>query len=203
MLMEIKLSGHVVQSYEHKDCTNEHGYGIFDHEARYYVKDNGVAHVLSTERISQNYSTSPDFNYSRYDRTVFGGAKIVDWDLSTNTIKYPYNLFNFLDPFLNAYYEGADFGTYDEYCNAGNESVTAVDWMHMNSVSISDYDGSYIVSIHALDTIISLYADGSGVQWILSSSMKHLSTLEWKDDRGYFKEQVSGDLDADPGAGPN
>ena len=74
-----------MNSYTHQTCTSPLNFGLFDHEARYYK-----GQMISTERISQNYSTASDFDDGDYyGYELFAGAKIAVWDFTANTVSYP------------------------------------------------------------------------------------------------------------------
>lgn len=85
-------------------------------------------------------------------------------------------MFDYLDPFRQKMFQTlADWDSYNESCaDDGNPSIPSkrrvLDWMHMNSVSISENgEDDFIVSLHNLNTIMSFKIDGSGLNWVLSA----------------------------------
>ena len=82
--------GDLKQTYTHQKCTKEQNYGLLDHEVRYHLNAAGESRIITTQRISQDYTNSTDYlEHSHWyggNKTIFGGAKIVEWNVDNNTI---------------------------------------------------------------------------------------------------------------------
>lgn len=95
-------------------------------------------------------------------------------------------MFDFVSPFLDVY--PGTVSTFEAICT-DRDWDSVMDYTHINSVSISEYDGNLIVSSHTLGTIFSLYRNGSGLQWVISSTMKHLSDFKFRSSDADFDAQ--------------
>lgn len=195
--IEIDIKGSIIQNYTREECYNLRGFGLFDHEMRVHTfntADDGIAgeRVISTLRTAENFIDTDSYNASMYDGVgYFGGEKIVLWQPVSNEVTYMYNLFDYLNPYRDISTGGTGYSAY-EHMTAHCTKKTykpIMDYMHMNSVSVSEYEASFIVSLHSLDTIMSLYTNGTGLLWILSSSLKEKSTFLLKNSKAQFAGQ--------------
>lgn len=109
------------------------------------------------------------------------GDLVISWNPKTGEVKELYSLFDYLP----ATGIGAAQNVFPQDCNGTKPMV--LDWSHANSISVSDYDGSYIVSARALSTICSFkpLPDLGGVNWCISGENPDVSdfTFESEDDK--------------------
>lgn len=195
--MEVDIKGTMINNYTREECESLHTFGLLDHEMRVHSFDSNIdpysgEYVISTLRTAENFKNSPSYNASMYGGVeYFGGERIVLWKPSSGEVEYMYNMFDYLNPYRDVSSAGSGDGAYGSmkaYCTK-RDYTDIVDYMHMNSVSISEYDNSFIVSFHSLSTIMSLTTNGTGVMWILSSGFAHLSTFKMKTTKTEFSGQ--------------
>lgn len=119
--------------------------------------------VLSIQHELVNVSgTTSDYTLAQ---------KLVTWNHATNKMEDLFNILDVLDPVTQSVWEDPlfpgyfgctqDDGVFDYYSMS--------DFTHCNSAA-TGIDGNYILSSRATSTIYSIYADGRGLQWTISSS---------------------------------
>lgn len=118
------------------------------------------------------------------------GDVVVSYDVATNSISEVVNLWDHFDPVTERGYLSNN-GTANpnlETCNG--TTANAYDWSHLNSVAVSKYDQSLIVSIRHLSTVCSFEAPPkSGLRWCVSSELPGRSNFNWIDDDDKFYDQ--------------
>lgn len=189
-LLEVSLEGQVMQNHTRDGCVTMETYGVLDHETRFHVDDMGNLIVFSTLKTVQDFSGTTEYNNGLYNASYFSGGEVITWDLQTAEISHFDNLFDEITPFRDIYTEreGASYHTFDAICRTAEYSLV-IDYMHMNSVQVSRYDGSLIISLHSLSTVVSLNYPEGGVNWIISCSMAHLSSFAFESDNAMFSHQ--------------
>ena len=119
-----------------------------------------------------------DDDDTSYHCNMFVGATISMWHRQENKVETLYNLFEWIMPSKYAPGVASNIAVWndqsDMYCagdlttNSGSDA-SWLDYHHVSSVSTGP-DGDFIVSLRNLDTIIALYANGTGPMWVLSSA---------------------------------
>lgn len=149
---------------------------IVTHEARLNSSQSGVYSVQETWG-----------EYSELDLPQVGD-NVVSWDFQSGELTVLIDLFDFFDPVTERGY--LSNSTYRASCNS-NESQWTNDWSHLNSVSVSAFDGSLIVSIRHLSTICSFQAPPllAGIKWCISSELPHRSNYTFDEGATKFYDQ--------------
>ena len=154
-------------------------YNQISHECR---ADGSSGEVLTTMYDVRHFAdvwagtiSATGVSWAQYDSVV--GQSIVRWDPVANKIDVVYDMFDFASPDVDIF-ESAAWTSTDLACS-GPDTVEALDYHHVSSVSVSATTGDYIVASRNLDTVWCLARDGSGAVWTLSSSMP------WRSDYAF------------------
>jgi hypothetical protein len=115
------------------------------------------------------------------------GNTLFSWEPESGNVNELYNLFDYFAPTDT----GVCQGMIGQMCNGKMEQ--AVDWSHANSMSVSGYDGSYIVSIRALSTVCSFkpLPDLGGINWCISTEVPQMSNFTFESEDDMFSGQHS------------
>ena len=130
---------------------------------------------------------SPDTPVARSRADVWAGTEIVAWDRATGAVEPLYDMFDFADPRDIMF----PFAWNTVLLNCGGDvdkadALSAVEFHHISSVSVSEATGDYIVASRELSTVWSLFRDGSGARWTLSTVGPIVSDFTFADDRDKF-----------------
>lgn len=123
----------------------------------------------------------------KYD--TFANTVLVAWDRSRGELRPLYDLTDFAPVTQAHLFETTAWNTVHMNC-AGDSSRTAVEFHHVSSVSVGS-DDNYVVASRNLDTIWSLWRDGSGLQWVLSSHDEIGSDFAFERDLDKFYQPHS------------
>lgn len=113
---------------------------------------------------------------------------MVSWDFENGDLAVLYDLFDYFDPVTERGY--LSNSVFRASCNSSESQVTD-DWSHMNSVSVSAFDGSLIVSIRHLSTVCSFQAPPllAGINWCISSELPQRSNYTFDKSATKFYDQ--------------
>eukprot|EP00613_Pedinella_sp_CCMP2098_P014240 CAMPEP_0171752948 /NCGR_PEP_ID=MMETSP0991-20121206/42936_1 /TAXON_ID=483369 /ORGANISM="non described non described, Strain CCMP2098" /LENGTH=535 /DNA_ID=CAMNT_0012354461 /DNA_START=242 /DNA_END=1849 /DNA_ORIENTATION=+ len=152
--------------------------GILTHEGRL----NGDKTKLLTVR--QTWLEVPGLALPQIGNTV------AEWDFEGGgSWRDLYDLSEFFDPSSERGFLSRS--TYAASCN-GTTLPRVQDWTHANSVSVSAFDGSLIVSVRQLSTVCSFLPEppaegsGGGLQWCVSSEFPDRSNFTFVDEADMF-----------------
>ena len=190
MLYRVAATGATVAEYDNVCAHSDANFNMFTHECRaevYERTDAATGAAFATTRaLSLAYSVRSDFgNWSSLAAlsknlgqewrdaegadaaVVYVADKLVAWDDGARTLETIYDLFDVLDPVRDAYRSEAYAWT-TTACRAADGKQRAVEWFHASSAA-RGADANYLVTSRNLDAVVSLAADGSGVQWVLAA----------------------------------
>jgi hypothetical protein len=137
------------------------------------------------------------------------GNQVVEWDFSnTGDLRVLYDISEFFNASTERGYGST--GTFTSTCN-GTTAEVVDDWTHMNSVSVSAFDGSLIVNVRSFSTVCSfLYPEpspppppltkgggpssssssrSSGLQWCVSSELPDRSNFTFLNESDLFFQE--------------
>lgn len=187
-LRKISKDGTTLASFKREECTAAlDSWGALDHEVR-WQSETEVFTVL------KQISSFKDNKYSKYLHSDtyykhFGGAHIARWNPESpeESPEILFDAFEVLSPLVNVYNDSSAYSTFTAECE-DRQYTDVLDWMHGNSVSVSDYDGSLILSLHNLNTVLSISPAGE-VKWRLSSVLDDFSDFKFETEDSKFYSQ--------------
>ena len=200
-------SGEILEvlPYDNADCPAR----IITHEARLEENGNfaytlqttwgefeGLEHPQLGNQISTwTFSADEDrlVRGAGLSRTFESGPRRPERSTAEDSsVQVLYDLFDYFDPVTERGMlsdEGQDDGGFPMECN-GNQTI-ANDWSHANSVSVSSFDNSLIVSIRQFSTVCSFKPPPllGGINWCVSSELPDRSDFKWENATDQFFNQ--------------
>jgi hypothetical protein len=187
-LTQISPSGDIQLQYFQACTGSPENYNILSHELRIDAgSPDGSA--LTTANIVAEYPDvtlhSPGTQHWDDDTSTtadhFLGASISRWHRKENKLELVYNLFEWIMPTVYAPTTSAWNDQSYIYCAGDTDKnpsseASWMDYHHVSSITTGP-DDNLVVSFRNLNTIVSLYANGSGPMWVVSSSFSK-DTLE-------------------------
>lgn len=191
-LLQVDIDGNVVSSYSREECEAElSSWGVLDHEVR--AQDStAIFSILTTAHRVYNTSYDRQFRHSEDAPAtmvnIFAGAEVVRWTLGNDQPEVQFSLWDTLSPTTDVFNSTEAYSIFEAVC-ADKSYPTVLDWMHGNSVSISDYDGNLIVSLRNLNTVVSVESSSGELSWRISSSISAFSDFKFDDEASKFYSQ--------------
>ena len=190
-LKEIAADGTLRRQYIQGCAGSPLNYNVLSHEMRVDASSADFDVFTTATRIERypdvNVETrdgagDDDGKFSTTHADTLAGATIVRWHRDDDTIEPLYNMFDFASP---AIFGDAPVTTTwtqlaDVACSGG-VSMDTLDYHHISSVSIGTH-GNLLVSSRNLNTVWSLFANGSGVEWMITSSLWGVDDVDDVDD---------------------
>ena len=102
------------------------------------------------------------FNYA-------AGCAVSRWHRDDDGLELVYDLFDIVDP-RDALPVTASWTALADVGCVGNSTLSPLDYHHVSSVALG-LNGTLLVALRNLNTLLALDADGAGATWMLSSSI--------------------------------